>query len=242
MKLAGRSALVTGAGHRVGRAIALALGRAGMRVVVHYNESQAGAEATRRELEDTGSSCVIVGADLSDASSAAGVVDKAVSAFGGLDVLVNSAAVMQRTPFGEITADAWDRILDLNLRAPLLLAQAAAPHLRRGKGAIVNIADLSAYEVWPGYLAHGVSKAGLVYLTKALARVLAPDVRVNGIAPGTVLLPEGWTAADAARQRGTTPLERLGSPDDVTGALMFLLESDYVTGEVVVVDGGRLVR
>ncbi|HLZ07804.1 MAG TPA: SDR family oxidoreductase, partial [Chloroflexota bacterium] len=154
----------------------------------------------------------------------------------------NSAAAMQRTPIGEISAEDWDHILDLNLRAPLLLSQAAAPHLRRTRGVIVNIADLSAFETWPGYIVHGVSKAGLVYLTKALARVLAPDVRVTGIAPGTVLLPEGWTDADAARQRGTTPLQRLGSPDDVTRTLLFLLDSDYITGEVLVVDGGRMVR
>ena len=242
MKLSGRAALVTGGGQRVGRAIALALGRAGMRVAIHYHESQAGAEETRQALEQVGAASVIISADLSDAASAARLVEQASGHWGGLDVLVNSAAVMQRTPLGEITGEGWDSIMNLNLRAPLLLSQAAAPHLREARGAIVNIADLSAYEIWPGYLAHGVSKAGLVYLTRALARILAPEVRVTGIAPGTVLLPEGWTAADAARQRGTTPLQRLGSPDDVTGALMFLLESDYVTGEVVVVDGGRLVR
>lgn len=213
-----------------------------MRVAVHYHESRAGAEETLRVLGERGSSGTVVGGDLRDADMCAHVVDAAVAQLGGLDVLVNSAAVMHRTPFGETSGEQWTDILDLNLRAPFLLSQAAAPHLRRTRGAIVNIADLSAYETWPGYIPHGLSKAGLVYLTKALARVLAPDIRVTGVAPGTVLLPEGWTAADAARQRGTTPLQRLGSPEDVTRTVLFLLHSDYITGEVLVVDGGKQIR
>ena len=242
MNLSGRAALVTGGGQRVGRAIALALGEAGMRVAVHYHESRAGAEETLSALSERGSSGVVLGGDLRRGSVCAQVVETAVAQLGGLDVLVNSAAVMHRTPFGETSPEQWDDILDLNLRAPFLLSQAAAPHLRRVRGAIVNVADLSAFETWPGYVPHGASKAGVVYLTKALARVLAPDVRVAGVAPGTVLLPEGWTAADAARQRGTTPLQRLGTPEDVTRTVLFLLLSDYITGEVLVVDGGRHIR
>ena len=130
----------------------------------------------------------------------------------------------------------------LNLRAPFFLAQAAAPHLRAARGAIVNMADLAAFESWPAYIPHGTSKAGVVYLTRALARTLAPDVRVNGIAPGPVLLPESWTEDDAARLLKTTPLQRLGSPADVAGAMLYLLHADYVTGETVIVDGGRHVR
>jgi pteridine reductase len=133
-------------------------------------------------------------------------------------------------------------MLALNLRAPFLLSQAAAPALRSARGGIVNIADLSAFETWPAYIPHGVSKTGVLYMTRSLAAVLAPDVRVNAIAPGTVLLPEGWSEQDERRIRDTTPLQRSGSPEDVAGALLFLLESDYITGETIVVDGGRLVR
>ena len=128
------------------------------------------------------------------------------------------------------------------VRAPFLLAQAAAPDLDRARGAIVNIADLAAFETWPAYIPHGVSKAGVVYVTRALARVLAPNVRVNGIAPGAVLLPEDWREEDAAKLRDTTPLHRIGSPDDVVNAMLYLLSADYMTGETLIVDGGRHVR
>jgi pteridine reductase len=150
---------------------------------------------------------------------------------------------MQRTPFGEVTPGEWERIFALNLRAPFFLAQAAAPHLRRsGSGVVVNIADLAAFETWPGYLPHGLSKHGVVRLTESLAVVLAPEVRVNAVAPGTVLLPDGWTEADAERLRQTTPLQRHGSPDDVVQAVLYLLHAEFVTGETLVVDGGRRVR
>ena len=156
--------------------------------------------------------------------------------------LVNSAAVMVRTPFGDVTPKQWDDIMALNLRAPFFLAQAAAPLLRAARGVIVNIADLAAFETWPAYLPHGISKSGVVHLTRSLARVMAPEVRVAGIAPGTVLLPEHWDAAAAEHLRETTPLERSGSPADVTSTVLFILDSDYLTGETIIVDGGRHVR
>ena len=242
MDLRGRRALVTGAGHRVGQAIALALGARGMRVAVHYNAHAEGARETVRAIESAGGSGEAFAADLTEPTSAARLVEGVAQRFGGLDVLVNSAAVMIRTPFGEITAEQWDAIMALNLRAPFLLAQAAAPHLRESRGVIVNIADLAAFETWPGYIPHGLSKAGVVYMTRALARVLAPEVRVAGIAPGTVLLPENWSRADEERLRRTTPLQRSGSPSDVTSTVLFILESDYLTGETIIVDGGRHVR
>jgi pteridine reductase len=130
----------------------------------------------------------------------------------------------------------------VNLRAPFFASQAAAPHLARERGAIVNLADLAAYETWPGYIPHGITKAGVVQMTRALARALAPDIRVNAVAPGTVLLPESWPAEAAHRLATTTPLKRLGSPEDVVRTVFFLLESDYVTGQTVLVDGGRHVR
>ena len=242
MELRGRIALVTGAGHRVGRAIAVALGARGMRVAVHYNAAADGARETVRLIEDAGGEGRIFSGDLTDASRCAALVADVATQLGGLDVLVNSAAVMIRTPFGEVTPAQWDDIMALNVRAPFFLAQAAAPHLRTSRGAIVNIADLAAFETWPAYLPHGLSKSGVVYLTRSLARVLAPEVRVAGIAPGTVLLPDDWDGASAEHLRATTPLGREGSPEDVTRTVLFILDSDYLTGDMIIVDGGRHVR
>jgi pteridine reductase len=242
MELRGRSALVTGAGHRVGRAIALALGARGMRVAVHYNAAADGARETVRAIELAGGEGVAFAGDLTKTEAASTLVSSVAATFGGLDVLVNSAAVMVRTPFGEVTAEQWDSVMALNLRAPFFLSQAAAPLLRAAHGAIVNIADLAAFETWPAYIPHGISKSGVVHLTRALARILAPEVRVGGIAPGTVLLPEKWSNEDEERLRATTPLQRTGSPADVSRTVLFILDSDYLTGETIIVDGGRHVR
>lgn len=242
MDLRGRAALVTGAGHRVGRAIAVALGGRGMRVAIHYNAASVGAQETLHQIRAAGGDGYVVAADLTNADAPRELVDAVVAKFGALDVLVNSAAVMVRTPFGETTPEQWNAIMALNHRAPFFLAQAAAPHLRAARGVIVNIADLAAFETWPAYLPHGISKAGVVYLTRALARVLAPEVRVGGVAPGTVLLPDNWDSGSAEHLRQTTPLERHGTPADVTSAVLFILDSDYLTGETIIVDGGRHVR
>jgi pteridine reductase len=234
-------ALVTGAGRRIGRAIALALAERGYDLAVHYNASLAGAEETANEAARAAVTARLFGADLTQPAAPARLVQTVVRDCGRLDVVVNSAAVMLRTPVGEVTPEAWDLILHLNLRAPFFIAQAAAPHLPEG-GVIINIADLSAFETWPGYLPHGASKAGVVHLTRGLARALAPRVRVNGVAPGTVLLPDGWDAESAQRLLETTPLARWGSPADVVQAVLYLLDATYVTGETIIVDGGRHVR
>lgn len=242
MELQDRVALVTGAGHRVGRAIAVALGGRRMRVAVHYNSAAAGARETLREIEAAGGSGAIFPADLTQPDAPRSLVEHVAKEFGSLDVLVNSAAVMLRTPFESVTPVEWDGIMALNLRAPFFVAQAAAPYLRRGRGVIINIADLAAFETWPNYVPHAISKSGVVAMTRALANLLAPDVRVAGIAPGAVLLPDGWTEAEADRLRASTPLRSLGSPGDVSRTLLFLLDSDFITGETVVVDGGRHIR
>jgi len=240
--LRGRVALVTGAGRRVGRALAVGLGTQGMQVAVHYHASDRGARETADLVARAGGTATLFSADLTSLDAPEQLARDVVGRLGALDVLVNSSAVMERTPLGEVTATAWDAMMALNLRAPFLLAQAAAPHLSQRQGAIVNIADLAAFETWPAYIPHGISKAGVVYMTRALARALAPGVRVNAVAPGAVLLPDGWTEDDAARLRESTPLARLGSPQDVVDAMLYLLHSDYVTGETVIVDGGRHVR
>lgn len=242
MELRGRVALVTGAGRRVGRTIAVALGARGMQVVVHYNGSEEGARETASTIERAGGRAMTIAGDLRDPAVPEKLVAAATDRYQALDLLVNSAAVMERTPFGSVTADQWDAMFALNLRAPFLLSQAAADALGRREGAIVNIADLAAFETWPEYVPHGISKAAVVQMTRALARVMAPRVRVNAVAPGAVLLPESWGAAARERMERTTPLERLGSPADVANAVVFLLEADYVTGETLIVDGGRHVR
>ncbi len=243
MELVGRRALVTGAGRRVGQAIAVGLARAGCDVAVHYRGSAAGAGETVERIRAAGRRAELVQADLRDAAAARALPDQAARALGGLDILVNSAGVMREQRVEDVTPEGWDETLDLNLRAYFFVAQGAIPHLRRTKGRIVNLADEAAFEVWPGYVPHCVSKAGVVMLTKGLARALAPDITVNAVAPGAVLPPDAWD--DAARQRlaRTTPLRRLGSPDDVVQAVRYLLEGgDYVTGTTLVVDGGRLIR
>jgi len=234
-------ALVTGAGRRIGQALALALARRGYDLAVHYHASLAGAEETATDARRAGVTARLFGGDLTQATAPARLVQSVMRECGRLDVLINSAAVMLRTPVGEVTPETWDLILNLNLRAPFFVAQAAAPHLPEG-GVIVNISDLSAFETWPGYLPHGASKAALVHLTRGLARALAPRVRVNAVAPGTVLLPEGWNEASARRLLETTPLKRWGSPEDVVQAMLYLLDAGYVTGETIIVDGGRHVR
>ncbi|HJU66146.1 MAG TPA: SDR family oxidoreductase [Gemmatimonadaceae bacterium] len=242
MELSGRVALVTGAGRRVGRAIALALGSGGARIAVHYHASRDGAEETVRMLGDAGADAWAVSADLRDTTAASELIDAVAAHYGTLHVLVNSAAIMVRTPLDDVSPAQWDEMFAINLRAPFFCARAAARVMREGGGAIVNIADLAGLESWPAYIPHGISKAGVIHMTRALARTLAPTIRVNAIAPGAVLLPDGWSAADAERLASTTPLRRIGSPEDVAAAVLYLLGADYVTGEVLIVDGGRHVR
>jgi pteridine reductase len=240
--LEGRVAMVTGAGRRVGRALAVALGARGMRVVVHYGSSAEEAHETARRIRAAGGLATIIQADLRDVAAAEQLVARALEQEGELFALVNSAAVMLRTPVGETTPEEWDDMFALNVRAPYFLSQRAAPALRAARGAIVNVADLAAFETWPAYVPHGMTKAAIVQMTRALAHALAPDVRVNAVAPGVVLLPDGWSGADAEHLRRTTPLQRLGTPEDVAAAVIYLLEAEYVTGEVIRVDGGRHVR
>lgn len=242
MELKGSKVLVTGAGRRIGRAIAIALGERGARVAVHYNGSADGARETAATIERSGGSAMLFQADLSQPSGPETLVNEVASRFGGLDVLVNSAAIMERTPLASVTPEQWDRTFALNARAPFFAAIAACRHMNPRGGVIINIADLAALETWPAYVPHGLSKAVVVQMTRALARTLAPAVRVNAVAPGVVMLPEGWDAEAGERLRRTTPLQRLGSANDVIGAVIYLVEADYVTGETLVVDGGRHVR
>jgi pteridine reductase len=243
MELGGRVALVTGAGRRLGRAMAEALAGRGMTLAIHHHASAEGAASLRDEIVARGGRAACFAADLTDARAARELPRRVAKELGGIDVLVNSAAIMQKRRFEETTPEQFDAILDLNLRAAFFCTQGAADDLRAARGRVVNLADLAGLEPWVGYAAHSISKAGVVMLTKVLARSLAPDVTVNAIAPGAVLVPDDYDAAERERLARDTPLRRLGRPEDVVGALLYLLEGgDFVTGQVLVVDGGRVLR
>lgn len=239
----GRVALVTGGARRVGRALVLALARRGARVAVHFHASAAEAARVVDEARASGAADAwATSADLRRADAPDALIRSVVAHFGALDILVNSAAVMTRAPLDDVTPEQWDDTFALNLRAPFFCARAAAAVLRERGGAIVNLADLAGLESWPAYMPHAISKAGVIHMTRVLARTLAPSVRVNAIAPGAVLLPESWRPEDAEHLARTTPLRRLGSPEDVAQAMLYLIEADYVTGVTLIVDGGRHVR
>jgi pteridine reductase len=241
--LAGRRALVTGAGVRVGRALALACAGMGVDVAVHYYLSSGPAEEVADACRHRGVSAVAVGADLSSAAGCRRLVARVEDALGPLDVLVNSASNFLPAPFAELSEEQLDASLALNVKAPLFLAQAVAPGMRaRGWGRIVNMGDVAGLEPWPRFMAHCVAKAGLLMLTKSLAQELAPEVLVNAIVPGAVLMPDGASPEQVDRSAAKAVLGRVGTPEDVAGALRYLLEADYVTGHALVVDGGRLVR
>jgi pteridine reductase len=241
VKLANKVALVTGAGHRVGRALAVALGAEKMSVAVHFNASAEEADETVRLIEDAGGKGKTFQFDLSRRDAPEKLVAAVAKELGQLDVLINSAAIMKRHAFGKISLDEWDETINLNLRSPFFVAQAAAGAMTDG-GAIVNISDLAAFETWPSYIPHSISKAGVVKMTEGLAKVLAPSIRVNAIAPGAVLLPDDWGETTGERIVDTTPLRRLGDPQDVVDAMLYLLKANYVTGETIIVDGGRHIR
>ncbi len=243
MVIEGKVALVTGAAKRVGRAIALTLARRGADIAVHYRSSRRPAEETVAEIGGLGRKAVALGADLKKSAEVDALIDGALRSLGRLDILVNSASAYYRTPFGALTEEQWDDLIDANLKGPFLCARRCAQAmLRQGAGKIINIADWAGMRPYKDYLPYCVSKGGLITMTKALALELAPAVQVNAIAPGPVLLPEGTTAEERREIERQTPLRRIGSPEDVAAAVVFLVEgSDFITGAILPVDGGRML-
>ncbi len=241
ISLRGKRALVTGAGQRVGQAIAVALGAQGMHVAVHYRESRAGAEHTAEQIHQSGGQAVLVAADLTSRDEARRLVDRSVAELGGLDVLVASAANFERVALADVDDEAWDRSLDLNLASPFALVQHAVPALRAAHGSVVFITCSSATVPMRNYLPYVVSKGALKHLMKTLALELAPEIRVNAVAPGTVMPPTSYDAAAIARLSRAIPLARVGSPEDIARAVVFLASSPFITGHELAVDGGRSV-
>ena len=239
--LRGQRALVTGAGRRLGQQIALALGRAGARVAVHYHSSQAGADETCRLIRESGGEAVALAADLTQRDQARALVDRSVEALGGLDLLVGSAANFERIRFEDVDDEAFDRAMSLNLATQLALAQRAAPALKASRGSMVFITCSSATVPFRNYLPYVVSKGALRHLVKTLALELAPDVRVNAVAPGTVLPEENMAASALERVVERIPLGRTGTAEDVADAVLYLAGASFVTGHELVVDGGRTV-
>src|SRR5499427_1563592 len=238
MKLNGKVALVTGAGKRLGRAVALRLADEGADVAVHYRGSEAEAAEVVAEIEKLGRRGVAMKAELTSVEEIRGLVQRVAHEFGRIDVLLNSAANFLPSSVISTTEEVWDASLDTNVKGPFFLAQAAAPWLRRSNGVIVNFADTGGILGWPGYIAHSVSKAGMIMLTKTLAKALAPEVRVNAIAPGTITMPGDPPEWEQEFVK-IALLKKSGSPDDIAEAVSYLVSAKFLTGHVMVLDGGR---
>ena len=241
----GRIVLVTGGAKRVGATICRRLHKAGASIMLHFRASAGEARLLQAELNHVRpNSVALIQADLLDVGKLSSLVDQTVQTFGRLDALVNNASTFYPTALGEIDAGDWNDLIGTNLQAPLFLAQAAATALRKTQGSIVNITDIHAERPLKNYVVYSIAKAGLVGLTRSLARELAPEVRVNAVAPGPILWPDEDVFDELARQRiiSHTPLRREGTPDDVAKAVHYLLaDAPYVTGETINVDGGRHV-
>ena len=238
-------ALVTGSARRIGAAIARRLHAAGYDLALHYRDSANDAQALADELESVrASSALLLQADLAQFDRLPEMVAKTIGRFGRLDALVNNASAFHPTPFGTTTPAQWDELFAVNARAPFFLSQAAAPHLGDANGAIVNIADIYAERPLRGHAVYVMSKAALLHMTRALALELAPKVRVNAVAPGAILWPEGGKAADAqAALLARTPLGRTGTPGEIAEAVLWLLQdARYCTGQTLRVDGGRMLE
>lgn len=240
MEIGGKVAIVTGGAVRLGKALALALAERGGRLIVHYGSSAGPAQETVRQIQDMGSDALAVQADLSRSGQARSIVERAVAHFGQVDILVNSAAIFEPGNWDDTTEANWDLHFAINLKSPFFLSQAFALHVGRERpGHIVNIADWRGARPGAGHVAYTLTKAALIAMTKSLAQALAPNIQVNAIAPGLILPPPDQDQAYLERWAHTIPAQRAGSPAEVAKTLIFLLQSDFVTGELIFVTGGQ---
>jgi NAD(P)-dependent dehydrogenase (short-subunit alcohol dehydrogenase family) len=238
----GKVALVTGAGVRLGRAIALGLARQGCDLVLHCNKSRREASAVAREIQVLGRKARVIAADLSSANKTLKLARDAEKAFGRIDILINSAAVFWPTPLKRLNIKELDAFLDINLKSPYILTSEIGQRMKkRGAGVIINIACVSGLRPWKTYVPYSISKAGVIALTVGTAKLLGPEVRVNAIAPGTVLPPKDMDASQIEAIKAGLPLKKIGSPDDIVAAVLYLAGAEFVTGQVLCVDGGRSI-
>jgi NAD(P)-dependent dehydrogenase (short-subunit alcohol dehydrogenase family) len=236
----GKTAIVTGGAHRVGKAITLGLAQAGANVVINYHASSDAAEATAEEVRALGVEALPFQADVADRQQVQTMVAATRERFDSIDILVNSASRFEKTPFPTDDVSGWHRVTEILINGSFYCANAVAPlMLERGEGTIINIVDQGAFQPWADFTAHVVGKTGLLALTRQLALELAPAVRVNAVAPGPVLPPPGYSQEKLDRIAQGTLLKRWGSAEDVAQAVLFLIEADYVTGDVIIVDGGE---
>lgn len=243
MKIKGKIILITGSADRVGRIIALTLAQHGADIVIHYHSNKDKAFSTESEIRKLGRKVLTVQGDLSKKSDWLSIKNDIMKDFGRIDVLINNAAIFYRTPFFDSREEDWDNFMNVNLKSVYLGSQIIGEVMvKQGWGKIINIADVSGETIWTGYIPYCVSKAGVIALTKGLAKVLAPNVLVNCIAPGTVLLAKDYDEDEEEKLIQRTPLRRTGSPADVANTALFLIEgSDFITGTVIKVDGGRTI-
>ncbi len=241
--LEGQVALVTGAGRRMGRVIALTLARAGASVVVNYNRSRAGALATAREIRAVGVDSLAIRADVSKPAQVRAMFRTVEKRFARLDILVNNAGAFFQRKWDQLTEKDWDRILAINLKGPFFCAQAAARlMMRRKRGTIVNISSLGGLEAWPSYTHYCASKAGLIMMTRCMAKALAPHIRVNSVAPGSILFPHEERSTWTENVLKTTPLQKAGRPEDIAEMVLYLVtHGNFITGQVIAVDGGKSI-
>src|SRR5262245_6537605 len=240
MNIDGKVALITGSAKRIGRAVAIELARRGARIAVHYRSESSEAEQTLQTIRSVGSDGAVFRAELTDNDSVEQMFQGITKAFGGLDILINSASVFSPATADKTTPELWDSQVDSNAKAPFFVAQRAARLMQgRGQGKIINIADVAGEVIWPGYFSYSVSKAALIAVNRGLAKSYAPTIQVNAIAPGPVLFPEYYPEEQKRSAIERTLLKREGSPTDIVNAVVFLIENDYITGEMIHVDGGR---
>lgn len=246
MELKGKNALITGGAHRVGKAITLMLAAAGVNVAINYHASAAAAAETVAAAQALGVQALAVQADVADRQAVEAMIDEIERTFGGVDIIINGASYFGKTPFptqDEAVYAMWQQVTRIMIDGPFFICNRLAPKMQERGGVIINIVDLSPWQPWPNFMAHAVGKAGLVAMTRALALELAPMVRVNAVAPGAVVPPPGYSArqTDASAQRNL--LKKWGGAEAVTQAVRYLIDADFVTGEVLTVDGGeRLVH
>jgi len=240
MNIDGKVALITGSAKRIGRAIAVELGKKRARLGIHYRSSDREAQETLKMVRDAGAEGALFQCELTDTRAVEQMFREIGARFGSLDILVNNASVFSPSTVDQTRPEEWDHQMDSNAKAAFFVAQQAATLMvKAGQGKIINLADVAGEVIWPGYFAYSVSKAALIAVNRGLARAYAPSIQVNAIAPGPVLFPEHYTEDQKKTAVEKTLLKREGTPQDIVNAVIFLIENDYITGELIHVDGGR---